>query len=197
MLATVLRGSRQGCLLTPPSGHSLEVTSSGKLTLPMPPGLGHPLSTTLSLGLWPLDGKGVPVLSTVPNTVLCRRQNHHEKMKGLVAKGGLHQGCCAPSWCDLPCWPQAGRTHVCAKIQCHCKWKNVPCTPRAWSASSPPSSTCPGPPKPQVQGVGRPPAYRLICADGVHLGAKHHRCENEEEQPLKAQQDKEDHGGGW
>lgn len=37
---------------------------------------------------------------------------------------------------------------------------------------------------------------RLIRADGVHLGPEHDRCENEEEQPLEAEQDEEDHRGG-
>lgn len=44
--------------------------------------------------------------------------------------------------------------------------------------------------------AGRPPAHRLVRADGVHLGSEHHRRENEEEQPLEAQQDEKDHRGG-
>lgn len=50
-------GSRWGCLLTLPSGPSHEIASSGTLTLLVPSGLGHPLSTTLSAGLWPRTGR--------------------------------------------------------------------------------------------------------------------------------------------
>lgn len=38
-------------------------------------------------------------------------------------------------------------------------------------------------------------SYRFICADGMDLGAKHHRGEDEEEEALKAQEDEEDDGG--
>lgn len=56
----------------------------------------------------------------------------------------------------------------------------------------------PRPQAPAVEGVvaGCPRAHRLIRADGVHLGPEHDRCENEEEQPLEAEQDEEDHRGG-
>lgn len=37
---------------------------------------------------------------------------------------------------------------------------------------------------------------RLVCADGMDLGAKHHRGEDEEEEALKAQEDEED-DSGW
>lgn len=36
--------------------------------------------------------------------------------------------------------------------------------------------------------------YRLICTDGMDLGAKHHRGEDEKEEAFKAQEDEEDDG---
>ena len=46
-------------------------------------------------------------------------------------------------------------------------------------ACKPTTPTMPPPtpshaPSPGLELVGRPPAYRFVCADGVHLGPKHH-----------------------
>lgn len=105
------------------------------------------------------------------------------------------------SWCDLLCRSQ-GKTRACARV-CVCKSRvtanggtrpaHLPPGP-GWLGSqvrparSPPRSIRPGtPPSRRVEVRGRPPAYRFVCADGVHLRPEHHGGEDEEEQPLETQ----------